>query len=81
MIITEDLKISKWLVISFYNWSDFINSRITEIVSNEYSCLEFLDFEDIIKFDILVMKKFEFKYFVILYILLDIHFQSIISDT
>ena len=55
MVVTEDLGISKWWAISRCDWSDFFNSRITEILLDEYSHLEPLGFEGMINFEVLVM--------------------------
>ncbi len=46
-------------------WPDLCNSRIVEIVSDEYSCLELLGLEGLIKFDVLVFEKFAVEHFAI----------------
>ncbi len=59
MVVTEDLAISPCV------WLDLCNSRIAEIVSDEYSRLELLGLEGIIKFDVLVVEKFAVEHFAI----------------
>ncbi len=70
MVITKDLGILKWWIISPYVWLSLCNSRITEIVSDEYSRLELLGLEDIVKFNVLVVEKFAFEHFAIFCVLL-----------
>ena len=55
MMLIEDLGISKWYAILQCKWLNFSNSRITEIVLDEYSHLEPLGFENMINFEVLMM--------------------------
>ncbi len=64
-MVTEDLGILKWWAISPCVWPDLCNSRIAEIVPDEYSRLELLGLEGIIKFDVLVVEKFAVEHFAI----------------
>ncbi len=65
MVVTEDLGILKWWAISSCVWLDVCNSKIAEIVSDEYSRLELLGLEGIIIFDVLVVEKFADEHFAI----------------
>ena len=81
MVVTEDLRILKWWAISPCIWPDLCNSRIAEIVSDEYSRLELLGLEGIIKFDVLVVEKFAVEHFAIFCVPLGKRCWSVTSYT
>ena len=81
MVVTEDLGILKWWTISLCDWPAFFNSKIAEIVSDEYSRLEPLGLEGIINFEVLMMEKFEFENFAIFCVPLGTRFRSMTSYT
>ena len=81
MVVTEDLGILKWWAISPCVWPDLCNSRIAEIVSDEYSRLELLGLEGIIKFDVLVVEKFAVEQFAIFCVPLGKRCRSVTSYT
>lgn len=57
------------------DWPEFFNSRIAEIVSDEYSRLKLLGFKGMINFEVLVVGKFAFEYSAIFF------FWSVTSGT
>lgn len=67
MMVKEDLGILKWYAISLRVWPNLCNSKIVDIVSDEYSHLELLVLERIIKFNVLVVEKYAIKHFAILF--------------
>lgn len=73
MIIMEDLKFLKMLVISLCDCFDFCNSRVVEIVLFEYSSLEPFGLKAMIQFKVIVMEKFKFENSAILCLLLGKH--------
>ncbi len=81
MVVTENLRILKWWAISSCAWLNLWNSRIAEMVSDEYSHLELLGSQGIIKFDMLVVEKFAVEHFAIFCIPINQHFQSVTFHT
>ena len=62
------------------DWPDFFNSRIAEIVSDEYSRLEPLGFEGMINFEVLVVEKFAFEHSAISCVPVGKRFRSVTSS-
>ena len=77
MVIIEDWRILKCWAIPLCVWSNLSNWRIAEIVSDEYSRLNLLGLEGIIKIDVLVVEKFTIEYFAIFCVSLSQHCWSV----
>ncbi len=80
-MVKEDLGILKWYAISLRVWPNLCNSKIVDIVSDEYSHLELLGLEFIIKFDMLMIEKFAVEHFAIFCVLLSNRCRSVTSYT
>ena len=63
------------------DWPEFFNSRIAEIVSDEYSRLKLLGFKGMNIFEVMVVEKFAFEYSAIFCLLVGKRFWSVTSGT